>query len=58
MEIINQLKKHGLNEIESKVYIAALELHEAPASRIAKKIGLPRLKCYNTIQSLLKKQFI
>ncbi len=53
-----QLKKAGLTESESKVYLAALELGETNISRIAKKSGIKRSTTYWVIDSLKEKGLI
>jgi sugar-specific transcriptional regulator TrmB len=53
-ELINA----GLDEIQSKVYLAALELGETNISRIAKKAGVKRTSTYLIIDSLRSKGLI
>jgi len=55
---IQELKNSGLNEPESKVYLAALELGETNVSRIAKKAGVKRTTTYLIIESLKTKGLI
>lgn len=49
------LEKLGLDEKESKVYLALLELGEANIQRIAKKSGVKRTTVYDIIESLKEK---
>lgn len=49
------LTKVGLDEEESKVYLAALGLKSAPASEIAKKASLVRSTCYGVLEKLVQK---
>jgi len=51
-EIANELKELGLNDSEVKVYIALTQLGEAPASKIAKKIDLPRTTVISVLEKL------
>lgn len=53
-----QLRKAGLTESESKVYLASLELGETNISRIAKKSGIKRSTTYWVIDSLKEKGLI
>lgn len=52
------LQKLGLNEKESKVYLAALELGYAPVQNIAKKSGINRATAYFIIDGLIKRGLI
>lgn len=54
MELKNTLQNIGLNEKQAKVYLAALELGRAPASRIAKKAGIKRPTTYVVLKELKK----
>lgn len=49
------LQKFGLNEKETRVYLAALELGYASAQNVAKKAGINRATTYFTVESLIKK---
>ena len=53
MEIITHLKKFGLSEKESKVYLSCLELGETTANDIAKKSNLPRTLIYDILERLI-----
>lgn len=46
MDIKIALKNYGLEDEESRFYLAALEAGEAPLARIAKKAGLKRSSAY------------
>lgn len=52
------LQKLGLNEKESKVYLASLELGYASVQDIAKKSGINRATTYFIIDGLVKKNLI
>ena len=56
--MISLLQKIGLSEKEARVYLAALELGEAPAQEIAKKAGINRTTAYFHIEELIKKGLI
>jgi len=56
--LINELEKLGLNDKESKAYLALLELGEGNIGKIAKKSGIRRTTVYDVIESLLKKGLI
>jgi HTH-type transcriptional regulator, sugar sensing transcriptional regulator len=51
-EIINQLRKAGLNEKASKVYLTILEFGGGYPSAISKKAGLQRSTTYDLLQKL------
>ncbi len=52
--IINILKNIGLDEKQSKVYIAVLELGESTVLPIAKKANIKRTYCYDVLDELQK----
>ena len=52
------LQQHWLTKVESKIYIAALELWTAPVSKIARKAGESRESVYYVLENLEKKWFI
>lgn len=52
------LKEFGLNDIEIKIYLAALEFGPAPASDLAKQAGLNRVTAYEALKRLSKNGFI
>ena len=53
-----ELEKIGLTEKEAKVYLAALELGQAPVQDISKKSGVNRATTYVILESLMKKGII
>lgn len=53
--MINELIKLGLNQEESKVYLAVLELGGSYASNIARKAQVNRATCYHTLNKLIQK---
>lgn len=53
-----ELIAFGLSPKEAKVYIAALELGESPASEIANYAGEQRLSTYSILERLCKKGFV
>lgn len=52
------LKELGLKDNAIKVYLALTELGEAPASRIAKKVGLPRTTTIDNLEHLASENFL
>jgi len=52
--LISFLQNIGLEETEAKVYLTGLELGNKPASIIAKKAGLKRIRTYNILNRLIK----
>lgn len=52
MEIADVLQKIGLQQKESAVYLALLELGTADVSGIAKKAGIKRPTCYLVLDDL------
>ncbi len=57
-EIESSLKSIGLNEKESAVYLACLELGQDTVSRVAKKAGLKRPTVYLILDSLQEKGLV
>jgi len=55
MDINIALKNYGLEDEESRLYLAALEAGEAPLARIAKKAGLKRSSAYVIAKKLEEK---
>lgn len=55
MDFEKLLLDYGLDEKESKAYLANLELGPAKVSEIATKSGLGRVHTYNILDSLIKK---
>ncbi len=58
MELIESLRKFGLNEYESKVYYAASKASPSSASNISKSSGVPRARVYDVLRSLEVKGFV
>lgn len=58
MDIANTLINIGLKKKETKLYLALLELHEAPASVIAKRSSIERTLCYTILDGLTKKGLV
>jgi sugar-specific transcriptional regulator TrmB len=57
-DLTTLLEQFGFSEKEAKVYLACLELGQAPASTIARQIGEERTATYHCLQSLVKKNAI
>lgn len=57
-EYSDLLQQYGLNEKESALYLAALELGTADVATIAKKAGVKRPTAYFVLDDLLKKGFV
>ncbi len=53
-----ELKKAGLTENESKVYLALIDLGPSLAGQISRKTGLHRRTVYDTTEMLIKKGLI
>ena len=58
MEIEKQLMRVGLTEYEAKVLISIAKNNEISAKEISINSGVPYSRIYDTINSLLKKQWI
>lgn len=58
MEIEKQLMRVGLTEYESRVLISIAKNNEISAKEISINSGVPYSRIYDTINSLLKKQWI
>ncbi|MEI7498178.1 MAG: helix-turn-helix domain-containing protein [Candidatus Falkowbacteria bacterium] len=56
--LYKQLQDAGLNEIEAKLYIAALELGQTTVGRLAQKAGIKRTTAYLSLESLSQKGLI
>lgn len=57
-ELLETVKKFGLNEYESKAYLALLKLDSATASTVSRTSLIPRARVYDVLASLEKKGFI
>jgi DNA-binding MarR family transcriptional regulator len=53
-----ELIDFGLSAREAKIYLVMLSMGDAPASAIAKRAGLSRLKVYSTLESLHKRGLV
>ncbi|MBQ3819185.1 TrmB family transcriptional regulator [bacterium] len=51
-EIVSKLKEIGLNEYQSKVYIAMLKKYPATGYEISKLANIPQSRAYDTLKSL------
>lgn len=58
MELHNYLEQLGLAEKESAVYLALLQLGQAPVQQIAKKAGIVRPTAYVILDSLIHKGLV
>ncbi|MBD3204666.1 hypothetical protein GF327_10325 [Candidatus Woesearchaeota archaeon] len=58
MALIEELRKIGLNEKESKVYLTLLELGDSLASEIAKKTNINRSLLYSILDELIDKGIV
>ena len=54
-DVLNDI---GLNDKEASIYLAALELGDAPASSIALRAKINRVTTYDILKKLLKRGFI
>lgn len=51
-EIVSKLKELGLNEYQSKVYVALLKKYPATGYEISKLANIPQSRTYDTLKSL------
>lgn len=58
MDLTTVLNNLGLNEKEARVYLAALELGEAPASHLALRAKLNRVSTYDILERLIQRGFM
>ena len=58
MELREMLEEMGLTEMETKVYLALLELGPSLAGRISRKTGIHRRNIYDITERLIKKGLI
>ncbi|MFH1225312.1 MAG: helix-turn-helix domain-containing protein [Candidatus Diapherotrites archaeon] len=56
-ELIELAKKLGLNEYESKAYVALSKLGSAPVSQVSRHGAIPRARVYDVLASLDSKGF-
>lgn len=52
------LRPHGFTDSESQVYTTLLELGQAPASSVARRLGENRVTVYSTLKKLVNKWFV
>lgn len=57
-ELINLLNRVGLNQYESKIYLALIGENSATASEISAKAGIPRPRAYDVLEKLSKEGFV
>ena len=58
MDLLPLLQSFGLSDLESKVYLQALEKEFMTAGEIATLAGIKRSSTYHTLQSLIHKGLI
>ncbi len=58
IELLDQIKKLGLNEYEAKAYLTLSRLGVAEISAISNMAGIPRARVYDVLLSLEKKGFV
>jgi predicted transcriptional regulator len=58
MHFTTLLEQFGFSEKEAKVYLACLELGQAPVSSIARNIGEQRVTTYTTIKKLIARGIV
>lgn len=58
MNLVKTLQGIGIRDVEARVYLACLELGDAPASAIAKKARLKRPSVYVLLKDLMRKGHI
>jgi len=57
-ELINLLNRVGLNQYESKIYLALINENSATASEVSAKAGIPRPRAYDVLEKLSKEGFV
>jgi len=57
-ELINLLNRVGLNQYESKIYLALLNENSATASEVSARAGIPRPRAYDVLEKLSKEGFV
>ena len=58
MELDKELKKLGLNDIESKIYLSLLKIPQQTTVTISKNIGINRRTIYDNIELLISKGIV
>lgn len=56
--VIEELKRLGLSEYESKAYAGLLEHHPSNGYHLSKQTGIPRSRIYDVLRALLQKQLV
>lgn len=56
--LTNILEKQGFSPLEARVYLATLELGQAPASRIATKLNENRVTVYSALEAMKKRDLV
>lgn len=57
-DVVDSLLAYGLNEYESRAYLALLEHGPAVAGDIARRSGIPRPRVYDTLQRLIDSSLV
>ena len=57
-DLVNLLNRVGLNQYESKIYLALLNENSATASEVSSKAGIPRPRAYDVLEKLGKNGFV
>jgi sugar-specific transcriptional regulator TrmB len=58
MELENELKKLGLREIESKIYISLLKVPQQSTVKLSKNTGINRRTIYDNLELLITKGLV
>jgi sugar-specific transcriptional regulator TrmB len=56
--LTHTLEKQGFSPLEARVYLATLELGQAPASRIANKVNENRVTVYSALEAMKKRDLM
>jgi sugar-specific transcriptional regulator TrmB len=56
--IVQQLKKLGFNEYESKSYISLVKQGPVTAYQVSKESGIPRARIYDVLNNLVEKGIV
>jgi sugar-specific transcriptional regulator TrmB len=57
-EYLLELRKLGLSNAESRVYLTLIEMGSGLVSAISRKAGVPRTNCYYTLKTLADKGLV
>lgn len=55
---MDQLERLGLNRNEAKIYLALLDLGEAPAGQVSKKTQINRTTIYDSVERLIQRGLV